>query len=88
MKHQSRLTRAILASFGIVAIAALAACGGGGNPQAQATPANMSMPTSAATAQLPPGQEPTTAADVHAWAASSVHVGNRVRGGVARSGRG
>jgi uncharacterized protein YcfJ len=61
MKHQSRLTRAILASFGIVAIAALAACGGAGNPQAQATPANMSMPTSAATAQLPPGQEPTTA---------------------------
>ena len=58
MKRQSNLTRAILASFGIVAIAALAACGSGGNPQAQATQANMTMPTSAATAQLPPGQEP------------------------------
>lgn len=58
MKRQSRLTRAILASFGIVAIAALAACGSGGNPQAQATPANMTTATSAATAQLPPGQEP------------------------------
>jgi len=59
MKRQSRLTRAILASFGIVAIAALAGCGSGGNPQAQATPANMTTATSAATAQLPPGQEPT-----------------------------
>ena len=58
MKRQSRLIRAILASFGIVAIAALAACGSGGNPQAQATPANMTTATSAATAQLPPGQEP------------------------------
>ena len=56
---QSKLTRAILASFGAVAIAALAACGSGGNQQAQATPANMAMATSAATAQLPPGQEPT-----------------------------
>jgi len=53
------LTRAILASFGIVAIAALAACGSGGNQQAQATPANLTTATSAATAQLPPGQEPT-----------------------------
>ncbi|HWG66377.1 MAG TPA: glycine zipper 2TM domain-containing protein [Rhodanobacteraceae bacterium] len=59
MKCQSRLTRAILASFGIVAIAALAACGSGGNQQAQATPANLTTATSAATAQLPPGQEPT-----------------------------
>ena len=60
MKRQSRLTRAVLASFGTVAIGALAACGSGGNPQAQATPANMTMATSAATAQLPPGQEPTS----------------------------
>lgn len=59
MRRQSRLTRAILASFGIVAIAALVGCGRGGNPQAQATPANMTTATSAATAQLPPGQEPT-----------------------------
>lgn len=59
MKCRSRLTRAILASFGIVAIAALAACGSGGNQQAQATPANLTTATSAATAQLPPGQEPT-----------------------------
>jgi uncharacterized protein YcfJ len=66
MKRQSRLTRAILASFGIVAVAALAACGNGGNPQAQATPANMTMPTSAATAQLPPGQESTTAGGTEA----------------------
>src|SRR6185437_1231176 len=58
MKRQSRLTRAILASFGIVAIAALAGCGSGGNPQAQATPANLTTATSAATAPLPPGQEP------------------------------
>lgn len=58
MKRQSRLTRAILASFGIIAIATLAACGSGGNPQAQATPANMTTATSAATAQLPPGQGP------------------------------
>lgn len=58
MKRPSRLTRAILASFGIVAIAALAGCGRGGNPQAQATPANLTTATSAATAQLPPGQEP------------------------------
>lgn len=59
MRRQSRLAHAILASFGIVAVAALAGCGSGGNQQAQATPANMTMPTSAATAQLPPGQEPT-----------------------------
>jgi uncharacterized protein YcfJ len=54
MKHKSKLTRAILASLGIVAIAALAGCGRGNNPQAQATPANMTMATPAATAQLPP----------------------------------
>ncbi|MDE2055323.1 MAG: glycine zipper 2TM domain-containing protein, partial [Xanthomonadaceae bacterium] len=58
MKRQSKLAHAILASFGIVAIAALAGCGSGSNQQAQATPANMTMATSAATAQLPPGQEP------------------------------
>lgn len=56
MKRQSNLTHAILASLGIVGIAALTACGSGGNQQAQATPANMAMATSAATAQLPPGE--------------------------------
>ena len=59
MKRQSGLTRAILVSFSVVAITALAGCGSGGNQQAQATPANLTTATSAATAQLPPGQEPT-----------------------------
>ena len=56
MKRKSRLTRAVLATLGVVAIAALAGCGRQGDPQAQATPANMTMATSAATAQLPPGE--------------------------------
>jgi uncharacterized protein YcfJ len=59
MKRKSRLTRAVLATLGIVAIAALAGCGRQGDPQAQATPANMTMATSAATAQLPPGEAST-----------------------------
>lgn len=59
MKRKSRLARAVLASLGIVAIAVLSGCGHGNNPQAEATPANMTMATSAATAQLPPGEEPT-----------------------------
>ncbi|HEX7369445.1 MAG TPA: glycine zipper 2TM domain-containing protein [Rhodanobacteraceae bacterium] len=53
MNQTSRLHRAVLASLGIVAAVALAGCGNG-NPQAGATPANMSMATTAATAQLPP----------------------------------
>ncbi|WIG55444.1 MAG: hypothetical protein OJF61_001230 [Rhodanobacteraceae bacterium] len=61
MKRQSKLARTITVSFGAVAIAALAGCGSGGN-QAQVTPANMTTATSAATAQLPPGQEPNGAA--------------------------
>ena len=61
MKRKTMLTRAVLAALGIVAVAALAGCGRGNNPQAQATPANMTMATSAATAQLPPGEEPTAA---------------------------
>lgn len=59
MKRKSRLTRVVLATLGIVAIAALAGCGRQGDPQAQATPANMTMATSAATAQLPPGEAST-----------------------------
>jgi len=59
MKHKSGLARAVLASLGIVVSAALSGCGHGNNPQAEATPANMTMATSAATAQLPPGEEPT-----------------------------
>jgi uncharacterized protein YcfJ len=61
MKRKTMLTRAVLAALGIVAVAVLAGCGRGNNPQAQATPANMTMATSAATAQLPPGEEPTAA---------------------------
>lgn len=58
MKHKSALLkRVVLASLGIVAVAALAGCGRGSNQQAQATPANMTMATSAATAQLPPGTQ-------------------------------
>lgn len=57
MERKSRLARAVLASLGIVAIAALSACGQG-NPQAGTTPASMTMATSAATAQLPPGEAP------------------------------
>ena len=60
MYRKSGLTHAVLASLGIVAIVTLAGCGRSGNPQAQATPANMTMATSAATAQLPPGQMPAT----------------------------
>ncbi len=60
MYCKSGLTHAVLASLGIVAVVALAGCGRNGNPQAQATPANMTMATSAATAQLPPGQTPAT----------------------------
>lgn len=58
MKRQSRWTRAVLASLGIIVVAALAGCGQGNNSQAQATPANMSMATPAATAPLPPGEAP------------------------------
>lgn len=55
MKRKSGLTRAVLASLGIVAVLTLAGCGKPGDQQAQATQANMAMATSAATAQLPPG---------------------------------
>jgi uncharacterized protein YcfJ len=59
MKRKTILTRAVLASLGIVAVAVMAGCGHANNPQAEATPANMTMATSAATAPLPPGEEPT-----------------------------
>lgn len=55
MNRKSRLTQAVLASLGIVAAIGLAGCGKSPNTQAQATPANMTMATSAATAALPPG---------------------------------
>lgn len=58
MNRNTSLSRAVLASLGITAALALAGCGNAGNPQAQATPANMTMATSAATAQLPPGEQP------------------------------
>lgn len=57
MKRKSGSTQAVLASLGIVAAMGLAGCGKAGNLQAQATPANMTMATSAATAQLPPGTD-------------------------------
>ena len=58
MNRETGLSRAVLVSLGITAAVALAGCGNSGNPQAQATPANMTMATSAATAQLPPGELP------------------------------
>jgi uncharacterized protein YcfJ len=59
MKRKTILTRAVLASLGIVAVAVMTGCGHANNTQAEATPANMTMATSAATAPLPPGEEPT-----------------------------
>jgi uncharacterized protein YcfJ len=58
MSCRSGLTRAVFVSLAIMAIAALAGCGRTSNQQAQATPANMTMATSAATAPLPPGEAP------------------------------
>ncbi|TAN07675.1 MAG: glycine zipper 2TM domain-containing protein [Rhodanobacteraceae bacterium] len=64
MKRKLKLTQAVLAALGIVAVVALAGCSKSGTPQAQATPANMTMATSAATAALPPAAngEPPAAA--------------------------
>lgn len=58
MNRKSGLTQAVLASLGIVAAIGLAGCNKSANPQAQATPANMTMATTAATAALPPGEAP------------------------------
>lgn len=69
MKRKSGLTHAVLVSLGIVAAVALAGCGRAGNQQAQATPANMTMATSAATAQLPPGEPGANGAQAPAGAA-------------------
>ena len=55
MNHKSGLKQTLLVSTALVAAMALAGCGKG-NPQAQATPANLTMATSAATATLPPGE--------------------------------
>lgn len=68
MTCKTGLTRAMPASLAIVTAIALAGCGGG-NPQAQATPANMTMATSAATAQLPPGEVAANGAQPNAPAA-------------------
>lgn len=55
MMHNKRRLRAVPLSMAIAVAITLAGCGGQGNPQAQATPANMT--TSAATAALPPGEQ-------------------------------
>lgn len=57
MKHKSGLTHTVLASMAVVAAVALVGCGKGGQ-QAQTTPASLTMATTAATAALPPGNEP------------------------------
>ncbi|HJP97085.1 MAG TPA: glycine zipper 2TM domain-containing protein [Rhodanobacteraceae bacterium] len=55
MGNNTALMRAVPVSLATALAIALAGCGGQGNPQAQATPANMA--TSAATAQLPPDEQ-------------------------------
>ncbi|WHZ18354.1 MAG: hypothetical protein OJF55_000503 [Rhodanobacteraceae bacterium] len=57
MNRESGLNHTLLVSTALVAAIALAGCGKG-NPQAQTTPANLTMATSAATAALPPAGEP------------------------------
>ncbi len=58
MNQRTGLRRAVLATLGIVTIGVLAGCGKSGSPQATNTPANLTMATPAATAQLPPGEAP------------------------------
>lgn len=55
MHNETKLTRAVPLSLAVALAITLAGCGGQGDPQAQATPANMT--TSAATAALPPGEQ-------------------------------
>lgn len=59
MKSKTRLKKVVPVSLAFAVATALAGCGGQGNPQAQATPANMTTP--AATAELPPGDQLATA---------------------------
>jgi uncharacterized protein YcfJ len=59
MKTNTRWMRAVPVSLLLAMAVTLAGCGGQGNPQAQATPANLA--TSAATAELPPGEQPESA---------------------------
>lgn len=58
MNCKSVMTRATLVPLAIAVATGLAACSGNGNQSPQATPASMAMTTPAATAQLPPGQQP------------------------------
>lgn len=58
MIRKTPFTRLVPVSLAFAVATALAGCGGQGNPQAQATPANMT--TSAATAELPPGDQTAT----------------------------
>lgn len=60
MKYTAGLKRTMLGSMAVVAAVALVGCGKGGQ-QAQITPANLTMATSAATAALPAGGEPGAA---------------------------
>lgn len=55
MHNRTKLVRAVPLSLAIALAITLAGCGGQGDPQAQATPANMA--TSATTAALPPGDQ-------------------------------
>lgn len=57
MTRKTRLTSMLPIPLAVAL--AVAGCGGQGNPQAQATPANIA--TSAATAELPPGEQPGAA---------------------------
>lgn len=68
MTYKTGFTRAMPASLAIVAAITLAGCGQG-DQQAQATPANMTMATSAATAQLPPGEQMANGAQEQSAAA-------------------
>jgi uncharacterized protein YcfJ len=56
MKTKTRWMQAVPVSLAIALAIVLAGCGGQGDPQAQATQANLA--TSAATAELPPGEQP------------------------------
>lgn len=69
MGNNTALMRAVPVSLATALAIVLAGCGGQGNPQAQATPANMT--TSAATAQLPPDEQGGSTNDAEQQTASA-----------------